>query len=51
MLFLCLFFIPVFVFGEEVVNNEEDGGLNLAKNAKSAIMIEASSGQIIYKKK
>lgn len=50
MLFLCLFFLPVFVFGEEVVNNEEDGGLNLANNAKSSIMIEASSGQIIYEK-
>ena len=42
---ICLFFIllliPFSVFGEE---------LNLAENAKSAIMIEASTGEILYKK-
>lgn len=42
---LCLFFIlllfPLTVFGEE---------LNLAENAQSAIMIEASTGEVLYKK-
>ena len=42
---ICLFFIllliPFAVFGEE---------LNIAENAKSAIMIEASTGEILYKK-
>ena len=42
---ICLFFIllliPFCVRGEE---------LNLAENAKSAIMIEASTGEILYKK-
>ncbi|MBQ2873095.1 MAG: D-alanyl-D-alanine carboxypeptidase [Bacilli bacterium] len=42
---ICLFFIlmlfPLTVFGEE---------LNLAENAKSAIMIEASTGEILYNK-
>ena len=40
-LFFILFLIPISVFGEE---------LNLAENAKSAIMIEASTGEILYKK-
>lgn len=40
-LFFILFLIPITVFGEE---------LNLAENAKSAIMIEASTGEILYKK-
>lgn len=34
---------------EEEQTNEDDG-LNLAKNAKSAIMLEASTGKIIYEK-
>lgn len=34
---------------EETTTNEEDS-LNLAPNAKSAIMIEASTGKIIYEK-
>lgn len=42
---ICLFFIllliPFSVFGEE---------LNLAENAESAIMIEASTGEILYNK-
>ena len=42
---VCLFFIllifPFVVYGEE---------LNLAENAQSAIMIEASTGEILYKK-
>ena len=42
---ICLFFIllliPFTVFGEE---------LNLAENAQSAIMIEASTGEVLYKK-
>ena len=40
-LFFILFLIPFGVFGEE---------LNLAENAKSAIMIEASTGEILYNK-
>lgn len=40
-LFLILFLIPFSVFGEE---------LNLAENAGSAIMIESSTGEILYKK-
>ena len=38
--------IPIYVFAEE----EGDNGLNLASNAKSAIMIEASTGKVIYEK-
>lgn len=42
---ICLFFIllmmPFFVYAED---------LNLAPNAKSAILIEASTGEIIYSK-
>ena len=41
MLFLLLFLIPFVVKGEE---------LNLAENAKSAILIEASTGEILYQK-
>ena len=40
-LFFILFFIPLVVYGEE---------LNLAENAKSAIMVEASTGEILYSK-
>ena len=40
-LFFILFLIPFSVFGEE---------LSLAENAQSAIMIEASTGEILYKK-
>ena len=40
-LFLLLFFIPLFVYAED---------LNLAENAKSAILIEASTGEILYEK-
>ena len=40
-LFFILFLIPFSVFGEE---------LNLAENAGSAIMIESSTGEILYKK-
>ena len=39
--FLILFVIPFSVFGEEI---------NLAENAGSAIMIEASTGEVLYKK-
>lgn len=35
---------------EEKFQNEENTGLNLASNAKSAIMLEASTGKIIYQK-
>ena len=40
-LFFILLFVPFGVFGEE---------LNLAENAQSAIMIEASTGEVLYKK-
>lgn len=40
-LFFILLFIPFSVFAED---------LNLAENAKSAILIEASTGEIIYSK-
>ena len=40
-LFLVMFIIPFTVFGEEI---------SLAENAGSAIMIEASTGDILYKK-
>lgn len=43
---LLLFFIPFIVFAEEDGNN----GLELASNAKSAIMIEATTGKVIYDK-
>ena len=41
--------IPANNIKEETSTNEEDT-LNLAENAKSAIMIEASTGKIIYEK-
>ena len=44
ILLLLLLGMPIFVFAEE------DSGLNLASNAKSAIMIEASTGKVIYEK-
>ena len=40
-LFLLLFFVPLFVYAEDI---------NLAPNAKSAILIEASTGEILYQK-
>lgn len=40
-LFLLLFFIPIFVYAED---------LKLAENAKSAILIESSTGEILYQK-
>lgn len=40
-LFLILFFVPFMVLAED---------LNLAENAKSAILIEASTGEVIYSK-
>lgn len=40
-LFLILFLIPLIVKGEEI---------NLAENAKSAILMEASTGEILYSK-
>lgn len=42
---VCLFFILLFI--PFIVQAEE---LNLAENAKSAILIEASTGQVLYKK-
>ena len=40
-LFFILFLIPISVFGQEV---------DLAESAGSAIMIEASTGEVLYKK-
>lgn len=40
-LLFILLFIPIVVYGEE---------LNLAESAKSAIMIEASTGEVLYSK-
>ena len=40
-LFLMLFLMPIFVLAEE---------LNLAENAKSAVLIEVSTGKVLYEK-
>ena len=45
ILFIFLWCIPVLVFAEE-----DSSSLELASNAKSAIMIEASTGKVIYEK-
>ena len=45
-LFLCLLCSPFLVFAEGNI----DDSLNLAGNAKSAIMIEVSTGKVIYEK-
>ena len=42
---VCLFFILLFI---PFIVQAED--LNLAENAKSAILIEASTGEVLYKK-
>ena len=42
---ICLFFILLFV---PLIVKAED--LNLAENAKSAILIEASTGEVLYQK-
>ena len=46
ILLLFLTFLPILVLAEE----EQNKGLELASNAKSAIMIESSTGKIIYEK-
>ena len=43
---LFLFLVPFFVNAEE----DNNSGLNLASNAKSAIMVETSTGKVIYEK-
>ena len=48
ILFLCLFCIPILVLAEE--DNDSNSGLEFANNAKSAIMIETSTGKVIYEK-
>lgn len=56
LIFLLLFFcFSCVVMGEEMSdveqkNNKQDGSNELVKDAKSAIMIEASTGKIIYEK-
>lgn len=42
ILTICLFLIPIMVYGEEETS--------LASNATSAIIIEASTGQILFEK-
>ena len=46
LFFLGLLFIPFVIQASETVSNEVD----LASNAKSAIIIEQSSGQVLYEK-
>ena len=46
---LWIVLLPLFCF-RNVFALEDDDSLNLAENAKSAIMIEASTGKIIYEK-
>ena len=46
LLFLGLLFIPFVIQASETVSNEVD----LASNAKSTIIIEQSSGQVLYEK-
>lgn len=46
LLFLGLLFIPFVIQASETVSNEVD----LASKAKSAIIIEQSSGQVLYEK-
>lgn len=46
LLFLGLLFVPFVIQASETVSNEVD----LASNAKSAIIIEQSSGQVLYEK-
>ena len=41
-----MFLVPFFVNAEE----DNNSGLNLASNAKSAIMVETSTGKVIYEK-
>ncbi|MBO7079399.1 MAG: D-alanyl-D-alanine carboxypeptidase, partial [Bacilli bacterium] len=40
-LFLLLFFIPIIVYAEDI---------DLAQNAKSAILMDASTGKVLYEK-
>ena len=47
LILLVFISFPFFSIAEEVEENE---GINLASNAKSAIMIEASTGKVIYEK-
>lgn len=47
LLIIILFSLPFLVMAEEM---EDDNDLELADNAKSAIMIEASTGKVIYEK-
>lgn len=46
LVFFVLLFIPFVIQASETVSNEVD----LASNAKSAIIIEQSSGQVLYEK-
>lgn len=57
MILICLFVIPTMVRASDVVVNSEientipvDNNTSLASNAKSAILIEATTGKIIFEK-
>ncbi len=47
LIILFFIFIPI-TYSEEQTNIENNNGINLTKNAKSAIMLEASTGKVIY---
>lgn len=50
-IFLLLLIFPIYIKAEETTENKsETPGLNLAENAKSAIMIEASTGEVLFEK-
>ena len=44
---ICFFCLLFFMFLTNVMAED----VNLAENAKSAILIEASTGEVLYKKK
>lgn len=56
MIFSCfLLLFPIFIKAEEIDNNEvieenKSEEINLAQNAKAAILIDASTGQILFEK-
>lgn len=49
-LFICIFIPFIYVSAIEVNNSDNGNDSELASNAKSAIMIEASTGKILYEK-
>lgn len=43
---LILFLIPIYIYASETVSNET----NLAGNAKSAVILEQSTGRVLFEK-